>query len=778
MNGVTAKALSLALLLLIGLPALAGDPVRIQLKWYHQFQFAGYYAALEQGFFAEEGLEVELLERDPARNNILQVYDGEAEYGVADSVILLYQASGLGLRIVAPIFQESPNVLMTLASSGIETPQDLVGRRIRLYDNETEGFPIMAFLAEQGVIERGFIRQPSTQDFDVLVRGETDAVHAYAGNEPYRLRQQGLEVRLFHPAHYGIDLYGDLLFTAEREAEQYPERVAAMRRAVLRGWEYALDHKEEIARLILEQYSRRKSFEALMYEAQATEHAVARFSVPLGTLDPGRLRYIQGLYQRHGLLDKQLSVETRTFFGHRNHVQTGIPLTEEEQAFLRQHPVIRVGIDPDWYPLEFVDEDGRLGGISADYLALLGERLGIRFEPATDQSWPRAMELVRARELDMFSMAAQTPERSAYALFTEPYIRSPMVIVTTNQVDYIGDPGRLLGHEVAVVEGYASQEWLKTHHPEQQLHPVDSTQQGLELVATGQVFALVDNLAAVSFLIKQQGLSNLKISGQLPIAFDLAMAARSDWPLLRSILQKGLEAISQDDRNAIYDKWIRLQYETRLDLKRIAPYFLILLAILLLVTFDALRFRRLHLRLRLSNEQLKAAEERLINQNRALEQLAITDTLTGACNRLKLDAVLGELQARAQRYGGAVSILLFDLDHFKLVNDRHGHPVGDEVLRRFADLVRRTIRDTDVFGRWGGEEFMLVCPETGLTDAVRLAERIRQAFAELELPSGRQTLSAGAAEWRTGQSVEAWIDLCDQRLYQAKSQGRNRVVGV
>jgi diguanylate cyclase (GGDEF)-like protein len=778
MNGVTAKALSLVLLLLIGLPALAGDPVRIQLKWYHQFQFAGYYAALEQGFFAEEGLEVELLERDPTRNNILQVYDGEAEYGVADSVILLYQASGLGLRIVAPIFQESPNVLMTLASSGIETPQDLVGRRIRLYDNETEGFPIMAFLAEQGVIERGFIRQPSTQDFDVLVRGETDAVHAYAGNEPYRLRQQGQEVRLFHPAHYGIDLYGDLLFTAEREAEQHPERVAAMRRAVLRGWEYALDHKEEIARLILEQYSRRKSFEALMYEAQATEHAVARFSVPLGTLDPGRLRYIQGLYQRHGLLDKQLSVETRTFFGHRNHVQTGIPLTEEEQAFLRQHPVIRVGIDPDWYPLEFVDEDGRLGGISADYLALLEERLGIRFEPATDQSWPRAMELVRARELDMFSMAAQTPERSAYALFTEPYIRSPMVIVTTNQVDYIGDSGRLLGQEVAVVEGYASQEWLKTHHPEQQLHPVDSTQQGLELVATGQVFALVDNLAAVSFLIKQQGLSNLKISGQLPIAFDLAMAARSDWPLLRSILQKGLEAISQDDRNAIYDKWIRLQYETRLDLKRIAPYFLILLAILLLVTFDALRFRRLHLRLRLSNEQLKAAEERLINQNRALEQLAITDTLTGACNRLKLDAVLGELQARAQRYGGAVSILLFDLDHFKLVNDRHGHPVGDEVLRRFADLVRRTIRDTDVFGRWGGEEFMLVCPETGLTDAVRLAERIRQAFAELELPSGRQTLSAGAAEWRTGQSVEAWIDLCDQRLYQAKSQGRNRVVGV
>ncbi|MTW20418.1 ABC transporter substrate-binding protein [Allochromatium palmeri] len=771
-----AKILSLLLLLMIGAPALAGEAVRIQLKWYHQFQFAGYYAALEKGFFAEEGLDVELLERDPSKNNILQVYEGEAEYGVADSVLLLYQTSGLGLRIVAPIFQQSPSVLMTLASSGIETPQDLVGRRIRLYDNETDGFPLLAFLAEQGVLERGFTRQAFNPDFELLIRGDSDAMHGYAGNEPYRLRELGHEVRLFHPAHYGIDLYGDMLFTTEREAEQHPERIAAMRRAVLKGWEYALDHKEEIARLILEQYSRRKSFAALMYEAQATEQAVARFSVPLGTLDPGRLRYIQALYQRHGLLDKQLTIETRSFF--LDEEQAGIPLTEDEQAFLRAHPVIRVGIDPDWYPLEFVDENGRFGGISADYLALLEARLGIRFEPVTDQSWSRAMELVRTRELDMLSMAAQTPERSAYALFTEPYIHSPMVIVTNDQVDYIGDPARLLGHEVAVVQGYAPQEWLKTHQPRLRLRPVDSTRQGLEQVATGEIFALVDNLAAVSFLIKQQGFSNLKISGQLPLAFDLAMAARSDWPLLRSILQKGLDAISQDEKHAIYDKWIRLQYETRLDLKRIAPYFLVLLGILLVVTFDALRFRRLHLRLKLSNQQLKAAEEQLINQNRELKRLSITDTLTGACNRLKLDAVLGELQARAQRYGGGVSIILFDLDHFKQVNDRHGHPVGDEVLRRFADLVRRTIRETDVFGRWGGEEFMLACPETGLAEAVQLAERIRQAFATLELPSGRQTLSAGVAEWRTGQSVETWIDLCDQRLYQAKSQGRNRVIGV
>lgn len=514
-----------------------------------------------------------------------------------------------------------------------------------------------------------------------------------------------------------------------------------------------------------------------MYEAQAIEQAVARFSVPLGTLDPGRLRYIDALYQRHGLMNTPLSIKTRTFFDHQHPAQNKIPLTEDEQQFLREHPVIRVGIDLDWYPLEFVDKEGQFGGVSADYLAIIGDRLGIQFAPATDQPWSRVTELVQARELDMFSMAAQTSERSAYALFTEPYLRSPMVIVTNDQVDYIGDPKQLLGHTVAVVEGYASQEWLITHHPELLLRSVASTKRGLEKVATGEVYALVDNLASVNFLIKQQGLSNLKISGQLPIAFDLAMAVRSDWPLLRSILQKALDAISQNEKNAIYNKWIQLHYETELDLKWIAPYFLVLLGILLFVTFDSLRFRRLHRRLRLSNHRLTAVEQRLIKQNRELEQLSITDRLTGAYNRLKIDAVLSELHAKARRYGGCASIILFDLDHFKQVNDRYGHPVGDAVLRGFAELVREMIRETDIFGRWGGEEFMLVCPETGLAEAIQLAERIRLAFAELELPSGNQTLSAGIAEWHAKQSVEAWIDLCDQRLYQAKALGRNQIVG-
>ncbi|SEP57101.1 two-component system, NarL family, sensor histidine kinase EvgS [Ectothiorhodospira magna] len=246
-------------------------------------------------------------------------------------------------------------------------------------------------------------------------------------------------------------------------------------------------------------------------------------------------------------------------------IATGLVLSEEERRWLAEHPVIRVGIDPHWYPLEFVDDQGRHAGISADYLALLEPLLGVRFEVTTDLSWTEVMRKIKARELDMLAMAAQTPERDQYLNFTRPYIRSPMVIVTQLDVDYLPDPSWLRGQTVAVVGGYASYEWLKHSYPELDLQVVDTTSEGLEQVATGHAFALVDNLASVSFLIRELGLSNLKVSGQLPMAFDLALASRNDWPLLQGIFEKALDAIPQTEKDTIYHRWIHLRYDIKID---------------------------------------------------------------------------------------------------------------------------------------------------------------------------------------------------------------------
>lgn len=177
--------------------------------------------------------------------------------------------------------------------------------------------------------------------------------------------------------------------------------------------------------------------------------------------------------------------------------------------------------------------------------------------------------------------------------------------------------------------------------------------------------------------------------------------------------------------------------------------------------------------------QVKAAQEALIEKNKQLQQLTITDRLTGINNRLKLDQVLEEELHRSQRYGSVFSLVLVDIDHFKAVNDTHGHQVGDQVLIELARLLAEETRNVDVVGRWGGEEFLVVCPDTAINGAMDLAEKLRQSVGEHRFPVvARMTASFGVASVRPGDSIHLMIARADGALYQSKEAGRNRVAST
>lgn len=167
----------------------------------------------------------------------------------------------------------------------------------------------------------------------------------------------------------------------------------------------------------------------------------------------------------------------------------------------------------------------------------------------------------------------------------------------------------------------------------------------------------------------------------------------------------------------------------------------------------------------------------LVEQNLLLERLSTSDSLTGLYNRLHLDRVLQEERSRHARYGSALSIVLLDIDHFKAVNDTHGHQVGDQVLVHVANVLRQGSRTMDIVGRWGGEEFLIICRETGAEGAMVLAEKLRQLLAAHAFPVvGSKTGSFGVATLGEHASLEALIASADAALYRAKQAGRNRVV--
>lgn len=163
--------------------------------------------------------------------------------------------------------------------------------------------------------------------------------------------------------------------------------------------------------------------------------------------------------------------------------------------------------------------------------------------------------------------------------------------------------------------------------------------------------------------------------------------------------------------------------------------------------------------------------------NKQLEHLAHTDALTGIRNRLYTEQTIDTEISAAKRYGRPCSVLLFDIDHFKQVNDTHGHDAGDRVLATLSDVINQSLRPTDYFGRWGGEEFMVVASNCDLENAAQLAERLRQAIETCDFgPVGNITASFGVTHWMTGDTRRTLVKRADQAMYQAKKAGRNRVM--
>ncbi|WP_127471120.1 diguanylate cyclase [Thiomicrorhabdus aquaedulcis] len=748
------------------------ESVSLQLKWTHQFQFAGYYAALKKGFYREEGLDVTIKPREPFKNNIQQVIDGESHYGIADSILLLYQARKAPVVIIAPIFQHSPQVFITLKSSGIDSLYDLNSRAIAFYEKDTDGFGLLAMLRQNNVqpdLSRMMIKGLP----DSLLLNKIQAYPSYLSNEPYWFKQQGIDINIINPMHYGLDFYGDMLFTTQTELNQHPERVERFKRATLKGWDYALKHKKELINYIKDDLKSDKTFDHLLFEANVLEEMIQPHSTPIGSLNPGRLEFMQKTLLAHNLIDSAFELNSG-IYQPENHT---LHLSHDEKQWIQDHPVIKVAIDPHWAPLEFVNDNGQHSGVASAYLAHITAMTGLKFVADTESTWSDAVRKVKFRELDMFSAVLPTSERQNYVQFTQAYLSAPTVIATQQGVDYIDKMSKLEGKVITVVENYAIHETLHNNYPNLTLNLVQSPTEGLEAVSQGKAFAYIDHVAVITHYLNSMNVRNVQINGETPIKSDVAMAIRKDWPELHSIIQKALNTLDTATHQHLTQRWINTQEPPKINWQWIV---IILSPLLVLVVFGGLylfKLRRLNTQLSQSNLTLKETKEQLQASNLRLEALSATDFLTGIANRKQLEHMLEYEHVKAQRYHQSVCLLMIDLDYFKNVNDHYGHQVGDEVLKKVTAWIEKQVRKSDTFGRWGGEEFMLICPSTLHESAQLLAEKIRYGVSQLEFSQPIvQTLSIGVACYKTDENLPDWIKRADERLYHAKHMGRNQVV--
>lgn len=240
-------------------------------------------------------------------------------------------------------------------------------------------------------------------------------------------------------------------------------------------------------------------------------------------------------------------------------------LTPGERKWLDSAPTVRIGIDPEWAPVEFIDERGVHSGISRDYIKQLERLLGIRFEMTRTDTWADVIEKIRGDELDLAPAIAPTSQRREFLGFTDSYLSLPVMVFADQGAEYVKQLSELAGKRVAVVRESAIDNILTLNHPELDLVHITDTSKGLSKVVKSEVDAFVGNMVTTGYYLGRLGYSQVKIITETPYRLNVSMAVKKENKMLLSIMNKALASISEAQQTTIYRRWVTLKYEHGFD---------------------------------------------------------------------------------------------------------------------------------------------------------------------------------------------------------------------
>jgi len=288
----------------------ASEKIVVQLKWVNQFQFAGYYAALEKGFYKEAGLDV-ILRPNGYNGSFVSPVDavvsGDAQFGISNSGLVLDYLNGKPVVALAATLQHSAVSWLVLEKSGIRSIHDMVNKRLMTVFPLSESLELLEPFRAEGIDPKKLHLTQTIFDLQPLIDGKIDAYDAYVTNEPFLLEQKGIPYRIIDPRTYGIDFYGDVLFTSQAELQNNPERVEAFRKASMDGWRYAMAHPDEIIDLIVNKYAPQKNREHLRFEARAMWNLMQPDIIEMGHMNPGRwLRIAEIMTEHNRIIDDKI----------------------------------------------------------------------------------------------------------------------------------------------------------------------------------------------------------------------------------------------------------------------------------------------------------------------------------------------------------------------------------------------------------------------------------------------------------------------------------------
>ena len=748
------KLLITYLLLLLSLHASeSNQKVTLYLDWLNQFQFAGYYMAKENGYYNDLDLDVNIIEYSKDANNDItqKVIKDEAVYGIGKSSLIIDKFAGNDIILLSSIFQNSPMALISLSSSNIKTPKDLINKKIMITNDAKESVSIKSLLMSEGVNFQDLNTQNfSSNEINDLINGNIDAIACYLSNEPFILKQKNIDFNIIHPNNYNFDFYEGILFTSQKELKNNPIRAQNFNQASIKGWEYAFNNIEKTAKIIYEKYNtQNKSLELLIFEGEVLKKLSKIDENLLGNINPRTIDEIKRIYSLLNLKSTPIYFETESIILNKTHTL----LNENDLNYLNTNQFTLL-TQADHIPFSFKNLN-ELIGIEIDFWKLISDKLSKPFN---------IEEVLKDNILNIFSNSIKVKfvysfkkESSDKNVLSNPIAKVPLALATKNGVHYISDLNSVEHIKIGVLKDLEIFESLKRDYPNVNFIEINTIDDGIYRLKNNLLFGLIDNLYTLSHQIEQFQIDVLKINTTLKYKINIYLEVKKQNEQFIKIVNKIIDSLSEKEKSSIFNNYQLILYHNNIDIYYILKFVIPL--IILLSVFIFLNYR-------LRNE-IKKREETEIK----LSNLANNDSLTGIYNRRKIEELCEAELKRSERYSNELSVIFFDVNDFKIINDKLGHHKGDEVLIKIASVISQNIRTTDYFGRWGGDEFLIVLPQTNLYKTEHLVKILENILTTInfDLKMNRKiSCSFGLSQYEKNDTLDSFLKRADESMYVNK----------
>ena len=676
-----------ALILILLLSSLQADAslekVSLQLHWKYQFEFAGFIAAKEKGFYRDAGLDVTLKEYQTGMDVVNEVLSGRSQFGLYNSSTLLEYLQGKPIVLIASFFKRSALVLIT--QKNIHSPKDLIGKKVMSSTKSDFILNFKPYFDGYGVNLNDIKFVKESYNVDDFATKKIDAMTAFISDQPYKLDKLGVKYNILDPSNDNLFVLQEELFTSKNEIKKHPKTVVAFKKASIRGWQYALKHKAELAKIIHNKYAPHIPVKTLMYEAKAIDKLILPQAYDIGSINRSFLNKQMMLFQENFHLRNTKLLDNFIF----REKLPDIKFTQKEKKYIKENPKIPVCINYDFFPIDGY-KHGKFTGIMSDIFSLISTETGFEFVPVVAQTENDLMVNLQQKKCKILSIVSTKDINFPTILPTQSICKTHFTLLSRLDRSFIDNSSFLKG-KVLLVQKKSFKNYLNYLYPYLNIEIENDKNKMVNKVSDGRAYAIASIDEQADYFIDKYGYGKLKINGFLARDNMLqgSIGIQRDEPVLYTIMQKVLKHIPKKEIEAIENSWRLSRYHERTDYSLLWTFLAVVSVIFFIMLYYQKKLKKFN-KLLEKTVDAKTKELREINvflekkvQQKAIELIKKDEILTSQSKQ----AVMGEMISMiAHQWRQPLNTITLQISNLQLKNMMGQELENEEIMKTLGDI--------------------------------------------------------------------------------------------